>query len=51
MLSSSLDTLLNVFKTTSSQKLCVYDCVALYIEATRDQDPVGSIKFYLLLPD
>ena len=30
MLSSSLDTLLKVFKTTSPQKLFAYDCVTLY---------------------
>ena len=31
MLSSSLDTLLNVSKTTSPQKLIDYDCVTLYL--------------------
>ena len=30
MLSSSLDTLLKVAKTTSPQKLFAYDCVTLY---------------------
>ena len=30
MLSSSLDTLLKVSKTTSPQKLFAYDCVTLY---------------------
>ena len=32
MLSSSLDTLLKVSKTTSPQKLFAYDCVTLYIK-------------------
>ena len=32
MLSSYLDTLLKVSKTTSPQKLFVYDCVTLYHE-------------------
>ena len=31
MLSSSLDTLLKVSKTTSTQKLFAYDCVTLYV--------------------
>ena len=31
MLSSSLDTLLKLSKTTSPQKLFAYDCVTLYI--------------------
>ena len=31
MLSSSLDTLLKVSKTTSPQKLFAYDCVTLYL--------------------
>ena len=30
MLSSSLDTLLKVTKTTSPQKLLAYDCVTMY---------------------
>ena len=30
MFSSSLDTLLKVFKTTSPQKLFAYECVTLY---------------------
>ena len=33
MLSSSLDTLLKVNKTTSPQKLFAYDCVTLYIKS------------------
>ena len=31
MLSSSLDTLLKVSKTTSPQKLFAYECVTLYV--------------------
>ena len=31
MLSSSLDTLLKVSKTTSPQKLFAYDCLTLYV--------------------
>ena len=33
MLSSSLDTLLKLSKTTSPQKLLAYDCVTLYIKS------------------
>ena len=33
MLSSSLDTVLKVSKTTSPQKLFDYDCVTLYEDA------------------
>ena len=32
MLSSFLDILLKVSKTTSSQKLFAYDCVTLYVD-------------------
>ena len=35
MLSSSLDTLLKVSKTTSPKKLFTYDCVTLYLLTMR----------------
>ena len=36
MLSSSLDALLKVSKTTSPQKLFAYDCVTLYSNTSND---------------
>ena len=38
MLSSSLDTLLKVSKTTSHQKLFAYDCVTLYVYSVKQSD-------------
>ena len=37
MLSSSLDTLLKLSKTTSPQKLFDYDCMTLYNSVTKEQ--------------
>ena len=44
MLSSSLDTLLKVSKTTSPQKLFAFDCVTLYLVLDPEQASTRRFK-------
>ena len=47
MLSSSLDTLLKVAKTTSPQKLFDYDCVTLYVTIKKTFFKYFTIKYFI----